>query len=139
MSKISDVYHQKNLGVSNVFIICFGGTQNPCGIPLVTEKEMAKIIRKYLVVLLTDSPICHGVRGIEFSPAGREVFTDFVTQEPGFTIKWNNKIFLKRGTHTTRKLVEENSIWLTTVIVRYVEVSCTDLNSILEEKPKTRH
>ena len=100
---------------------------------------MARIIRKYLVVLLTNCLPYHDAYGIRFTPNGKEVLTEFVIQEPGFTIKWSNRIFLKKGTHTTRQLVEEGSIWLTTIITRYVEVDCTDIISILEGKQETRH
>lgn len=100
---------------------------------------MVKIIRKYLVVLMNNCPPYHDAFGIKFTPQGNDIFTKFVTHEPGFTIKWNDKIFLKKGTHTHRELIEEGSTWLITVITRYVEVDCTDINSILEEPKKTRH
>ncbi|WP_293341243.1 hypothetical protein [Microcoleus sp. CAWBG58] len=96
---------------------------------------MANKTHKYLVILLTGIPISHGAFGIEFSRSlGVEVFSEYVTQLPEFTIKWSNRIFSRKGIHTFRERVEEKDLWIITKIVRYVEVGCTDIGSTLEEK-----
>ncbi|WP_293355168.1 MULTISPECIES: hypothetical protein [unclassified Microcoleus] len=83
---------------------------------------------------MTGIPISHGAFGIEFSRSlGRKVFSEYVAQLPEFTIKWNNRIFLRKGIHTFHERVEGKDQWIITKVVRYVEVDCTDIDSILKK------